>query len=201
MSRNTRNSQYLTQVESVKTLEGLVPEDGALVMLNDVIYYGTGSAWEVLAVPQDASFVQWVRYDDTEYNEEVPQEIVTYPFVVKNNAGVTYNPYALDLYNGNTNTWTLEEGSSYILTVAFKAKIENANGYMEVYLDCPSDLDYNQVADVIVFPKGNNVEHTFSKVIQFYANTNVANDGLQIILNGSHSGSIYECKYFIQKMN
>ena len=201
MSRTLRNSQYLTQVETVKTLEGLVPEDGALVMLNDVIYYGTGSAWEVLAVPQDAAFVKWVRYDDTEYNVETPQTFTSFPFYLKNDAGVEYNPYALDLYDGNTNTWTLEEGSSYILTVAFKAKIENANGYMELYLECPTDSDYRQVSNMIIFPKGNDVEHHFSQMLQFYANSNVANDGLKIVIDASHSGSVYECKYFIQKMN
>lgn len=200
MSRNLRNSQYLTQVQKVNTLEGLVPEEGALVMVNNYIFYGTGTDWEELGQPA-TSFVQWVRYDDTEYTVGTPQSFTSFPFNVKNDAGVTYNPYGLNLYDGNTNLLTLEEGSSYIMTIAFKAKISNANGYMEIYLECESDADYRQVADFIVFPKGNNVEHHYSKVMQFYANENAANDGLKIMIDASHSGSVYEVKYFIQKLN
>lgn len=200
MSRNFRNSQYTTQVQKVDTLIGLVPEDGALVMVNNTIFYGDGDSWVELSASEDG-VVKWVRYDDTEHTVGTPQTFTSFPFYLDNNAGVIYNPYALDLYNGNTNTWTLQEGSSYILTIAFKAKITNANGYMEVYLECPTDTDYRQVADFIVFPKGNNVEHHYSKVMQFYANSNVAEDGLKIVIDASHTGSVYECKYFIQKMN
>ena len=200
MSRNSRNSQYITQVQKVDTLVGLVPEEGALVMVGNYIFYGTGTAWEELGQPA-TSFVQWVRYDDTEHTVGTPQTFTSFPFYLDNNAGVEYNPYALDLYDGLTNTWTLEEGSSYILTVAFKAKISNANGYMEVYLECPTDVDYRQVSNMITFPKGNNVEHHYSQVMQFYANSNVAEDGLKIVIDASHSGSVYECKYFIQKLN
>lgn len=200
MSRNSRNSQYTTQVQKVNTLVGLVPEDGALVMVNNTIFYGDGDSWVELSASEDG-VVKWVRYDDTEHTVGTPQTFTSFPFYLDNNAGVEYNPYALDLYDGNTNTWTLEEGSSYILTVAFKAKISNANGYMEVYLECTTDSDYRQVADFIVFPKGNNVEHHYSKVLQFYANSNVAEDGLKIVIDASHTGSVYECKYFIQKMN
>lgn len=200
MSRNSRNSQYTTQVQKVNTLVGLVPEDGALVMVNNTIFYGDGDSWVELSATENG-VVKWVRYDDTEHTVGTPQTFTSFPFYLDNNAGVEYNPYALDLYDGDTNTWTLEEGSSYILTVAFKAKIENANGYMEVYLECPTDTDYRQVGDFIVFPKGNNVEHHYSKVLQFYANSNVAEDGLKIVIDASHTGSVYECKYFIQKMN
>jgi hypothetical protein len=200
MSRNLRNSQYTTQVQKVNTLVGLVPEDGALVMVNNTIFYGDGEGWVELSVSEDG-VVKWVRYDDTEHTVEAPQTFTSFPFYLENNGELEYNPYALDLYDGLTNTWTLEEGSSYILTVAFKAKISNANGYMEVYLECPTDTDYRQVGDFIIFPKGNNVEHHYSKVMQFYANSNVAEDGLKIVIDASHTGSVYECKYFIQKMN
>lgn len=200
MSRNSRNSQYTTQVQKVNTLVGLVPEDGALVMVNNTIFYGDGDSWVELSATENG-VVKWVRYDDTEHTVGTPQTFTSFPFYLDNNAGVEYNPYALDLYDGNTNTWTLEEGSSYILTVAFKAKIENANGYMEVYLECPTDSDYRQVSNMIIFPKGNDVEHHFSQMLQFYANSNVAEDGLKIVIDASHSGSVYECKYFIQKMN
>lgn len=199
MSRNLRNSQYITQVQKENTLVGLVPEDGALVMINNTIFYGDGEDW--IEFSADNGVVKWVRYDDTEHSVGTPQTFTSFPFYLDNNAGDVFNPYALDLYDGATNTLTLTEGSSYILTVAFKAKISNANGYMEVYLECPTDPDYRQVADFIVFPKGNNVEHHYSKVMQFYANTNVAENGLKIVIDASHSGSVYECKYFIQKLN
>ena len=48
----------------------------------------------------------------------------------------------------------------YIVTIAFKAQISNANGHVDIYLEGGNGTPYDRIRDTITFPKGNNVEHT-----------------------------------------
>ncbi|MFY7936382.1 MAG: hypothetical protein ACOVOQ_03315, partial [Flavobacterium sp.] len=53
--------------------------------------------------------------------------------------------------------------------------------------------------DVITFPKGNNVEHTYAKTFQYYADADTVANGLNVKMQASHSGSIHDVIYFIQR--
>lgn len=51
--RNIRNSQYLTQVQEIEAShkDDLVPEVGALIYVDEVLYMGNGTEWLIVNVP------------------------------------------------------------------------------------------------------------------------------------------------------
>lgn len=201
--RIRRNSQYAVQVESVereKKTDSL-PEVGALIESDGNYYVGNGIEWVQFApINNNALQVGWARYDDTQFTSEDPYLMTANTeFTLPNNGGVTNDPYSLGMYSSPS--FDLQAGSTYALTIAFKAYMNNNNAHAELRFYCPSDSDYSNIADVIIFPKGNGVEHVFSRSFNFYANENVAQDGLQIKFEASHSGAIYDVIYFIEKLS
>jgi hypothetical protein len=130
-----------------------------------------------------------------------PYSFSTSPFVIPNNSFNIINHSinsSIDYYNG-TKIKCEFENDVYVITVAFKAKISNANGYMELYLEGGNGTPYDRVRNTIVFPKGNNVEHVYSTTFQYYADDDVILNGLTLKGLASHSGEIYEVIYFIQR--
>ena len=201
--RRRRNSQYSVQMESVdrdKKMDSL-PEVGALIESDGNYYVGNGIEWIQFApINNNALQVGWARYDDTEYNVSNPYLMTANTeFTLPNNGGRANDPYNLGMYTSPS--FNLEAGSTYALTIAFKASMNTNNAHADLNFYCPTDTDYANIADVIVFPKGNGVEHVYSRSFNFYANENVANDGLQIKFNASHSGIIYDVIYFIEKLS
>jgi len=201
--RTRSNSQYSVQMESLereKRLES-IPEVGALVETTGSFYVGNGEEWIQFApVNNETLQIGWARYDDTEYTSGNPYLMTANTeFTLPNNGGVTNDPYSLGMYSSPS--FDLQAGSTYALTIAFKASMNTNNAHADLNFYCPSDADYSNIADVIVFPKGNGVEHVYSRSFNFYANENVANDGLQIKFNASHSGAIYDVIYFIEKLS
>ena len=140
----------------------------------------------------------WGRYDDTQYDSESPYNFTTSAFVVPNNAGNIVDNTEFDFYSSNK-LRAENENDVYVVTIAFKAKISNANGYVDLYLEGGNGTPYDRVRDTITFPKGNNVEHTFAKTFQFYADDDVVTNGLSVKMESSDSGSIYDVIYFIQR--
>ncbi len=201
--RTRSNSQYSVQMESVdrdKKMDSL-PEVGALIESDGNYYVGNGIEWIQFApINNNALQVGWARYDDTEYNVSNPYLMTANTeFTLPNNGGTTNDPYSLGMYTSPS--FDLEAGSTYALTISFKASMNNNNAHADLNFYCPTDADYENIADVIVFPKGNGVEHVYSRSFNFYANTNAANDGLQIKFNASHAGIIYDVIYFIEKLS
>ena len=147
--------------------------------------------------------VGWARYDDTQYTSASPYSITgETPFTVSNNAGNVINSEihsAVAFYNDSTQKIQAEgENDVYILTFAFKAKIENANGFLDVYLEGGGATPYDRVHQTVAFPKGNNVEHTFAINLVYYADSDVVTNGLSLKVESSHDGEIYDVIYFIQ---
>lgn len=201
--RRRRNSQFSVQMESIdrdKKTNSLA-EVGALIESDGNYYVGNGIEW-IQYAPIDNNVLQvgWARYDDTEYNVGNPYLMTANTeFTLPNNAGRVNDPYDLGMYTSPS--FNLEAGSTYALTIAFKASMNTNNAHADLNFYCSTEDDYENIADVIVFPKGNGVEHVFSRSFNFYADTNVANDGLQIKFNASHSGAIYDVIYFIEKLS
>jgi hypothetical protein len=145
----------------------------------------------------------WARYDDTQYTSALPYVITgETPFTVSNNAGSVINNEihsAVPFYDASTQKIQAEgENDVYILTFAFKAKIENANGYMDVYLEGGNGTPYERVHQTVAFPRGNNVEHTFAINLVYYADSDVVTNGLSLKVEASHNGNIYDVIYFVQ---
>lgn len=202
ISRTKRNSQFVVQAESLTRIQKInaVPEIGAIIECESIYYVGNGSQWMPFA-PIDNTTLQtgWARYDDGQYNIGRPYNFTTSAFFVPNDAAVKIDSFELNAYNGIE--FTLDERATYSLTIAFKAHLNTNNGHLQVNLNCSTDEDYSRIGDVIVFPKGNGVEHTFSRVFNFYANSEAVRSGLKVKMIASHAGSIYDVIYYIEKLS
>lgn len=145
----------------------------------------------------------WARYDDTQYTSSSTYALTaSTPFVLPNNAGSVINDNiesTVAFYNGTTQKVMSENVNDvYMVTIAFKAKISNANGYMDLYLEGGNGTPYDRVRTIITFPKGNDVEHVMTINFPYYADADVVANGLSVKGVASHSGEIYDVIYFIQ---
>jgi hypothetical protein len=174
-------------------------EQGAMLVTDEALFMGFNGEQVRVYPPQSGNMgLGWARYDDTQYTNASPFTFTTTAFTVPNNKGFVIDTNinsAIDYYSGNKLRAEFEN-DVYIVTIAFKAQISNANGYIDIYLQ---DGDYDRVRDIITFPKGNNVEHTYSKTFQYYADADTVANGLSVKIKASHSGNIHDVIYFIQR--
>jgi hypothetical protein len=145
----------------------------------------------------------WARYDDTQYTTLSPYNFsAETEFTIPNNAGNVINTHihsTVPFYDGaNSKVYAENENDVYIITVAFKAKLSNANGFVEMSMEGGNGTPYDRIKNTIVFPKGNDVEHSYAINFQYYADADVVANGLTLKLLPSHAGSIYEVIYFVQ---
>ena len=147
--------------------------------------------------------VGWARYDDTQYTSATPYVMTgETPFTASNNAGSVINTHihsTVPFYDSDTQKIKAEnENDVYFLTLAFKATISNANGFLDIFMEGGNGTPYERVHQTVVFPKGNNVEHTFAINLPYYADSDVVTNGLSLKVESSHDGEIYDVIYFIQ---
>jgi hypothetical protein len=201
--RTKRDSAYRTQLDKLDDLRGSVVENGTIVECLGVYYASIEGDWFPFAPLNNESLqIGWARYDDTQYTSETPSIFsANTPFSLYNNAGVAIDQYNLFMYNSNDQLFMLEEGSTYALTVAFKAYLNTNNGHIELSFNAQDDADYSNIGDVIIFPKGNGEEHIFSRSFNFYCTEFASISGINLLMTASHSGAIYDVKYFIEKLS
>jgi hypothetical protein len=177
-------------------------EQGAMLVTDEALFMGFNGAQVRVYPPQSANMgLGWARYDDTQYTSVSPFAFTTTAFTVPNNKGFVIDTNinsAIDYYSANKLRAEFEN-DVYIVTIAFKAKISNANGHVDIYLEGGNGTPYDRIRDTITFPKGNNVEHTYAKTFQYYADSDVVTNGLSVKIQASHSGSIHDVIYFIQR--
>jgi len=177
-------------------------EQGAMLVTDESLFMGfNGEQVRVYPPQSDKMGLGWARYDDTQYTSESPYSFTTDDFLVPNNAGNVIDTHIhseIEYYSSNKIKAEFD-GDVYVITIAFKAQISNANGYVDIYLEGGNGTPYERIKDTITFPKGNNVEHTFAKTFQFYADEDVVINGLSVKMGASHSGQIHDVIYFIQR--
>ena len=141
----------------------------------------------------------WGRYDDTLYLISNKKTLTALSDnLLPNNKGNVIEVGDFSFYNGSK-LLSESENSCYLLTIAFKASISNANGYAELKLNGGNGTPYERVTDTIVFPKGNNVEHSFSKVFQYYSDEDVVTNGLSVVVNPSDTMLMWDIIFFVQR--
>ena len=201
MSKNTSfrvHVQTATQTE----VNDVNIEQGAMLVTDESLFMGFNNEQVRVYPPQsDKMGLGWARYDDTQYTSASPYLFTTDAFVVPNNKGnaIETHIHSNISYYANNKIKSEFENDVYIITIAFKASISNANGYLDLYLEGGNGTPYDRVRDTVTFPKGNDVEHTFAKTFQFYADDDVVTNGLSIKMLASHSGNIHDVIYFIQR--
>jgi hypothetical protein len=201
----SKNTSYRVHVQEsdLEQVNSVNVEQGAMLVTNEALYMGFNDEMVKVYPAQSSGLgLGWARYDDTQYTSASSYAFTTATeFIVPNNAGTVLNTYinsSTAYYNG-TKLFAENENDVYIITIAFKAKISNANGYIDIYLQGGNGTPYERVRDIIVFPKGNDVEHTYTKQFQYYSDSDVVTNGLSVKMLPSHSGEIYDVIYFIQR--
>jgi hypothetical protein len=199
-----KNTSFRVHVqESTQTeVDDVNIEQGAMLVTNEALFMGFNGEQVRVYPPQfDKMGLGWARYDDTQYTKVAPYSFGTTAFTVPNNKGFVIDEHIhSDIeYYANNKLKAEFENDVYIVTIAFKAQISNSNGYIELYLEGGNGTPYDRIRDVVTFPKGNSVEHTFAKTFQYYADEDVVTNGLSVKMIANHSGQIYDVIYFIQR--
>ena len=203
--RTIKNTAYKVHAHQTTDAERVTfnIEEGAMVTTESGIWQVYDGAWRKI-YPQSGigSGLGWTRYDDGLYTAAnklilLEDNEISLP----NNAANTYRSYAgIDYYNG-TRITADNLNDVYILTVAFKCSALNANQtYLRLQLDAQNGTPYERVGVDIAFPKGNDIEHEFHQVFQYYADQNFVDNGsLLNITSSGGTAKIWDIIYFIQK--
>ena len=178
-------------------------EEGAMVTTESGIWQVYNGAWRKI-YPQSGigSGLGWTRYDDGQYTSSNKLTLADgVEIALPNNAANVYRSYdGIDYYNG-TRITADNLNDVYILTIAFKCSAPNANQtYLRVQLDAENGTPYERVGVDIAFPKGNDVEHEFHQVFQYYSDQNFVDNGSLIhITSTGGTANIWDTIYSIQK--
>ena len=200
----TTNTAYKVHIQEAtqNEVDSVNIEQGAMLVTDEALFMGFNNEQVRVYPPQsDKMGLGWARYDDTQYTTASPYSFNTTAFIVPNNSGNIINSHIhSDAAFYSTNKLRAEfENDVYIVTISFKAKISNANGHIELYLQDGGATPYDKVRDIITFPKGNNVEHSYAKTFQYYADADFVANGLNVKMLASHSGQLHDVIYFIQR--
>lgn len=201
MSKNTAFRVHV-QTANQTEVDDVNIEQGAMLVTDEALFMGFNNEQVRVYPPQsDKMGLGWARYDDTQYTSASPYSFGTTAFTLPNNKGnvIETHIHSDISYYASNKIKAEYDGDVYVITIAFKAQISNANGYVDLYLEGGNGTPYDRIRDTITFPKGNNVEHTFAKTFQFYADDDVVTNGLSVKMLASHSGNIHDVIYFIQR--
>lgn len=200
-----KNTSYKVQVDvdtdAIRNQYNI--EEGAFVTTESGVWTVYNGEW-VKLYPQSGvgTGLGWTRYDDGQYTSANKLSLALgVEITLPNNAASVYRSYdGIDYYNG-TRILADNLNDVYILTVAFKCSAANANQtYLRLQLDAENGTPYERVGVDIAFPKGNDVEHEFHQVFQYYADQNFVDNGslLRVTPTGG-TAKIWDIIYFIQK--
>ena len=203
----TKNTSYKVQVDVdtdvIRNQYNI--EEGAYVTTESGVWTVYQGEWRKI-YPQSGvgSGLGWTRYDDDQYTSSNKLSLAQDVKInLPNNAANTYRSYpSIDYYNGTTKRVLADNlNDVYVLTIAFKCSSANANQtYLRLQLDAENGTPYERVGVDIAFPKGNDVEHEFHQVFQYYADQNFVDNGSLIdVTPTGGTAKIWDIIYFIQK--
>lgn len=201
MARNTAYRVHVEDVTQAKVNEVNI-ENGAMLRTDDYLYMGHNDE-NVIVYPQGGvRSLGWARYDDTIYSSSNKLSLTQgVEVVVPNNAGnIVRSHSSIEFYDSATQKILgVNENDTYIFTLAFKASAPNANQtYLEYNLEGSGQI--SRVSGTLAFPKGNNVEHAESMVMQYYTDSTFVQDGVQLKITSIGNGSsVWDIIYFIQR--
>ena len=200
-----KNTSYKVHAGTTTDAERLTYniEDGAYVTTESGVWTVYDGNW-VKLYPQSGAGtgLGWARYDDGLYTAANKLSLAQdTEIALPNNAANIYRSYTgIDYYNG-TRITADNLNDVYILTIAFKCSAANANQtYLRLQLDAQNGTPYERVGVDIAFPKGNDIEHEFHQVFQYYADQNFVDNGSLInVTPTGGTAKVWDIIYFIQK--
>jgi hypothetical protein len=202
-----KNTSYKVQVDvdtdAIRNAYKI--EEGAFVTTESGVWTVYNGEWVKLH-PQSGigSGLGWTRYDDGQYTSASKLSLaLDTEVVLPNNGATVYRSYTgIDYYNSTTQKVLADnENDVYVATVVFKCQAPNANQtFIRLQLDSVNGTPYERVGVDIPFPKGNDVEHEFHQVFQYYATEDFVSNGSQwkITATGG-TAKVWDIIYFIQK--
>ena len=201
------NTSYKVHVqqETQAVVDSVNIEQGAMMVTDEALFMGFNGQ-NVKVYPQSAAGqgLGWARYDDGLYTSSNKLELLDgIEIVVPNNsANIVRSNIGIDYYNGTTKKILADSvNDTYVCTVVFYYSAPNANQtYLRLQLDATNGTPYRRVGKDIGFPKGNDIEHQFHEVFQWYADDAFVANGSQwkITANGG-TANIWDIIFFIQK--
>ena len=179
----TLNSAIKVQTDVISDAERLTYaiEEGSIVQTETGYWIVRNGAWINLNT-SDALGLGWVRWDDDQYTSASKFTIAQDATETLPNNGATITSYLntpTDLYNPSTKrVYGIKENDMYVATIVFNASAANANStYGELKLEGGNGTPYERLAATINFPRGNNVEHPFHNVFQYYVDEDFLTNG------------------------
>lgn len=201
------NTSYKVQadVDSEETRLSYNIEEGAYVTTSAGVWTVWNGEW-VKLYPQAGvgTGLGWTRYDDGQYTSSSKLTVIQDTSVVlPNNGANTYRSYdGIDYYNTSTQKVLGDNPNDvYLFTVVFKASAPNANQtFLRLQLDSVGGTPYERVGVDLYFGKGNDVEHEFHEVFQYYITPDFIASGSNWKIEAfGGSVQVWDIVYFIQK--
>ena len=204
MSKTTRYEVYCDRMTTAERLSSEI-RNGVVVYDTDQesFYKVVNNVW---VKDSDGSTSKgWGRYDDTQWTSSNKLALLDgVSVVLNNNAGnVVRSSEDIDYYNGTTNKVLADkENELYMATVVFKFSSPNANQtFLRLQLEGGNGTPYERLGADIAFPRGNDIEHEFHMVFQYYADDEFVNNGSQWKITPNGGGAlVWDIIFFISKI-
>lgn len=202
----TVNSAYKVHVQETTEAnkDAVNIEQGAMQVTDEALYMGFNGA-NVIVYPQTGTRnLGWARYDDGQYTSASKLSLADGVLTImpNNAANVLRSDSSIVFYNSTTKKIL---GSAindvYMLTIAFKASAPNANQtYLTLEMDNINGTEYSRLSEDLTFPRGNDVEHKFHSIFQYYVDADfVTNGATWRITSTGGSAQVWDIIYFIQR--
>lgn len=204
MTKFTRYEVYCDRMTTAERLSSEI-RNGVVVYDTDQesFYKVVNNVW---VKDSDGSTSKgWGRYDDTQWTSSNKLPLLDgVSVVLNNNAGnVVRSSDDVDYYNGTTYKVLADaENELYLATVVFKFSSSNANQtFIRLQLEGGNGTPYERLGADIAFPKGNDVEHEFHMVFQYYADDEFVSNGSQWKITANGGGAlVWDIIFFISKL-
>ena len=180
-------------------------EEGAMLTTESGLWQVYNNAWRKL-YPQAGvgTGLGWARYDDGQYTSSNKLSLADGATInlPNNAANIVRSNAGFDYYNEATQKITADNtNDTYIMTVVFKCSAVNANQtHIDLNFKGANGTPYDRIKGEFIFSKGNDIEHDYHDLFQYYADSNFVSNGSwwEIKATGG-TAEIWDIIYFIQK--
>lgn len=202
-----KNTSYKVHVQRNTDAEiaAVNIEQGAMLVSDSGLYMGYNGE-NVRVYPQSASSqgLGWARYDDGQYTSlnklQLADGVET--TLTNNGANIVRSKEGVNYYNTSTNKVVADTMSDvYIMTIVFNYSAPNANQtFIHLNLDNVGATPYSRLKQDITLPKGNDVQHEYHGVFQYYVDADFISNGASWKLTADGGiAQVWDIIFFIQK--
>jgi hypothetical protein len=202
----TVNSAYKVHVQETTEAnkDSVNIEQGAMQVTDEALYMGFNGS-NVIVYPQTGTRnLGWARYNDGQYTSASKLSLAdgVLTLLPNNAATVVRSDSSIAFYNSTTGkVLGTAMNDVFMLTIVFKASAANANQtYLTIEMDNINGTEYSRLSEDLMFPRGNDVEHNFHNVFQYYVDADFVSNGAtwRIKATGG-TAQVWDIIYFIQR--